>query len=141
MTHIMFHGVGSNADCNLDRRSGITAVFNDDSRVTILHLGTDAERRQRYIYVVWQFREPKVVTSGCDLRSGVGEPVNFRKALAAWTSFATADADTYRAAMTGDRFQEWAYQHDTELSELAIDLEDQGDPVDADNGGPVGGVS
>ncbi len=111
---------------------GITATFRDGSQVTIVPRGTDEEGRQRYAYSVTQEQVPRTLAAGDDLRSGVGEPVNYRKALAAWTSFACADAEAYQATMSGDAVQEWAYQHDDELSELALDLEGQDPDAEAE---------
>ncbi len=113
------------ANPNADPWGGIAATFRDRSQVTIVSRGADDEGRQRYAYSLTQEPIPRTVAAGHDLRSGVGEPVNYRKALSAWVSFASADAETYRADMSGDAMQEWAYQHDDELSELAMDLEDQ----------------
>jgi hypothetical protein len=108
---------------------GITVTFADGSRVTLIARGTDPDGRQQYAYRVTQRGEPRIVAAGHNLRSGIGEPVNYRKALAAWVSFACADADTYRATMAGDLFEEWAYLRDDELSTLAADLDDDGDPT------------
>jgi hypothetical protein len=110
---------------------GITATFRDGSQVTIVPRGIDEEGRQRYAYSLTQDQVPRTVTAGEDLRSGVGEDVDYRKALAAWAGFAGADAETYRAEMSGDAMQEWAYQHDDELSELALDLEQDAPEAEA----------
>lgn len=102
-------------------------AFRDGSELTITPHGVDWEGRQNYAY---HLTSPTgdTVQAGDDLRSGVGEPVNLHKALAAWTSFAGADAETYQSTMSGDAMQEWAYQHNDELCELSCDLEEQPGP-------------
>lgn len=117
-------------DPNSHPGAGASATFRDGSRITLAHLGVDGEGRQRYAYTL---TDPAggVVEAGQDLRSGVGHGVDHRRMLAAWTSFAGADADTYRSTMDGDVMQEWAYQHDDELAALSCELEP--DP-DSDTG-------
>jgi len=109
-------------DPNSHPRAGVSATFRDGSQVTLAHLGVDGQGRQRYAYAL---TDPTggVVEVGDDLRSGVGDPVNHARMLAAWTSFAGADADTYRSAMDGNAMQQWAYQHDDELNALSCELE------------------
>jgi hypothetical protein len=124
MTDIQLHGAGEPADRNRNGLLGrITATFADGSTATIVPRGICPEGRQRYAYSVTQSRVPRTVVAG-ELRSGVGEPVNLLRALAAWASFAAADAEEYAASMSGDAFGEWAYQHDDELSMLALELEE-----------------
>ncbi len=119
--------------------AGITATFIDGSRVTIVARGTDGEGRQQYAYRLIQPGTPRTVAAGDDLRSGVGDAVNCSRALAAWVGFASADAETYAVTMSGDAMQEWAYQHDDELSMLAVELEEQQtqilDPARSPGGG------
>lgn len=117
---IELRGIGDPADCNSDGVTGrITATFADGCTVTIVPRGICPEGRQRYAYIV---TEP--ISTGEDLRSGVGEPVNLIRALAAWTSFASADAETYWTSVScDDPFADWTYEHDDELSMLGSGLQ------------------
>jgi hypothetical protein len=109
-------------DPNSHWYAGVWAAFRDGSQIILTHLGVDGEGRQRYAYAL---TDPTggTVEAGEDLRSGVGDPVDHRRMLAAWTSFAGADAETYRSTMDGTAMQEWAYLHNDELAELAWELE------------------
>jgi hypothetical protein len=105
--------------------SSVVAEFTDGSELTLSSCGGEPGGRQQYRYCLTVAEFPHVVAYGNDLRSGVGEPVNVVKALSSWVSFALADAEEYQAFMRGSPMQEWAYQHDDELSTLACDLEDE----------------
>jgi hypothetical protein len=110
------------ADPNRDGLfGGITAAFGDGSQITIVPRGTDHEGRQRYAYSVTQQQLPRTVAAGEDLHSGIDRPVDYRRALADLAVFADARADE---DADGDPFQDWAYRHDTELSELVLQLQE-----------------
>jgi hypothetical protein len=104
-----------------DRPSSISRTFRDGSQITITPLGVNEEGRQRYAYALTQ--EGRTLDAGDDLCSGVGAEVDLPRILGAWTSFAGANAETYRSTMSGDEYAEWTYQHDDELSELSLELE------------------
>jgi hypothetical protein len=131
-------------DPNSHPHAGVSATFRDGSQVTLAHLGVDGEGRQRYAYALTD-STGTVVEAGDDLRSGVADPVNHSRTLAAWTNFASADADTYQSTMNGNAMQEWAYMHDDELSALSCELEpdpnsnsgDGADPYEADPNSPT----
>jgi hypothetical protein len=129
-------------DPNSHPHAGVSATFRDGSQVTLAHLGVDDEGRQRYTYALTD-STGNLVEAGDDLRSGVGDPVNHSRTLAAWTSFAGADAETYQSAMDGTPMQEWAYMHDGELGALSCELEpnpdsgDDADPSEADPNSPT----
>jgi hypothetical protein len=75
-----------------------------------------------------------VVEEGSDLRSGAGDPVDPRKAMANLVGFLGAAAEAYRAGMHGQASEnsglfppdvaEWAHQHDDELAALGLELEE-----------------
>lgn len=107
-------------------KTTIIAVFNDDSVVMIKPIGLDTrhgETRQRYSYQVVDGNS-RTIDSGEDLYSAVNADIDLIQTLSAWTSFATADAESYRASMSGTAMQEWAYMHDDELAELSADLDE-----------------
>lgn len=108
---------------------GIVATFDDGSTVSIVSRGTDRDEfgtRQRYAYTVCQPTVPRTVANGEDLRSAVGEGVNYLKIMDAWVSFALADSERYQADMTGSAIEEWCYMHDDELQMLSLDLKEGG---------------
>jgi hypothetical protein len=125
MTHLAYQMQWRSraTDPNRDPWAQLAVRFVDGSQITLVYRGTDPDGRQRYAYTVNQPQIPRTVAAGHDLRSGVGAPIDFLAALAAWVSFGSADAEAYRAAMTGDAWQEWAYLHDDELAMVAVDLE------------------
>jgi hypothetical protein len=120
-------------DPNSHPHAGIAATFRDGSHLALTHLGIDGEGRQRYAYTL---TDPTAGTidAGEDLRSGVGDPVDHAKMLAAWTGFAGADAEAYQSTMDGNPAQEWAYQHDDELAALSCELEPDPDRGDSPAG-------
>lgn len=78
-------------------------------------VGRDAERRVKYQYRVVD-STGTVVTEGTDLRSGVGAEPDEEDGLTSLLSFLLADAERYRATMSGTVLQEWCYMNEDEIS-------------------------
>jgi hypothetical protein len=119
----------------------MAAVRVDDSGATLHIEPTDRDNDGR---MVWRYvieDSGGYVLDDAEIRSGVGDPINARKAMATLINFLGAAADSYRHTMTGghsdnaDMFppqvMEWAYEHDDELAALALDLSDEA-PVGPD---------
>jgi hypothetical protein len=95
-------------------------------------------RRDGEDRVVWRYviedGDHTVLDEAADIRSGSGDPVDPRKAMATLVGFIGAAADAYRVGMRGQASEnadlfppdvmEWAYMHDDELASLGLDLEE-----------------
>jgi hypothetical protein len=95
-------------------------------------------RRDSESQVVWRYviedGDRRVLDEGADLRSGAGDPVDPRKAMATLVAFLGAAADEYRVALRSDggenagvfppNVAEWAYVHEDELASLSLELDD-----------------
>jgi hypothetical protein len=100
----------------------------------VLHvepLRRDSEGRVVWRYIV-EDGDRRVLDEGADLRSGAGDPVDPRKAMATLVGFLGAAADQYRVASRSEggedarvfppNVAEWAYMHEDELASLALEL-------------------
>jgi hypothetical protein len=111
------------------------AHFADGSRVTLVYRGADAAEWERarckYAYSINQPKVPRTVAAG-EIRSGVGEGIDFTRTLAALVSFLSADAERYQTAQRhggahpdGEPVEaicQWAGEHADELDQLTLDL-------------------
>ena len=110
-------------------------VGDDGGTLHIKPIGRDHEDRVEWRYVI-EDGDRTVLDEGTDLRSGAGEPVDPRKALATLVGFLGAAAEAYRVDMQGQASEnaeqfppgvaEWAYLHDDELASLGLDLDEPG---------------
>lgn len=118
-------------------------VGNDGSTLHIKAIGRDDDDRVVWRYVI-ENGNRAVLDEGTDVRSGRGDPVDPRKAMATLVGFLGAAAEAYRVEMQGRASDnaglfapdviEWAYLHDDELASLGLDLEEPG--VEAPVGRP-----
>jgi hypothetical protein len=121
---------------NRDPWGRAEAHFADGSRVTLVYRGADAPEWERtrckYAYSVNQPKVPRTVAAG-EIRSGVGEGIDFTRTLAALVSFLSADAERYQTAQRhggahpdGEPVEaacQSAAEHADELDQLTLDLE------------------
>lgn len=102
------------------------------SSLSVTANGTDVEGRTVYTY---EIATPEASETGNDLRTGVGTDHGPRAMLRTLVSFLAAAAESYdygqrtgtpgeNANLFTDEIVVWASLNDTELSELALELED-----------------
>ena len=120
---------------NRDPWGRAEAHFADGSRVKLVYRGADAPEWERtrckYAYSVNQPKLPRTVAAG-EIRSGVGEGIDFTRTLAALVSFLSADAERYQTAQRHGGAHpdaepvaaicQWAGEHADELDQLTLDL-------------------
>ena len=103
--------------------------------ISIGYLEYNHEGRMTYdVWIDLESREFHVT----DLRSGVGGG-NLQKGMSSLLSFLGAAAESYRSTMRGkesensDLFDplvnEWAYQHEDEISSLQYEIEESTEPL------------
>lgn len=102
------------------------------STIHIQPIRRDTENRVVWRYII-EDHDHQVLHDAADLRTGVGDHPDPHKAIASLLGFLGAAADAYRHTMYGhdsentDLFPpevtEWAYEHDDEITALALELD------------------
>jgi hypothetical protein len=118
-------------------------VTDAGSTIHITPTGREHDGRVVWRYII-EDSHRHVLDDATDLRSGTGDDIDPRKAMATLLGFLGAAAEAYRHTMNGQTSEnadlfppevtEWAYEHDDELAALALEL---AEPDTSSNAGPA----